>query len=153
FEALFGVRLRSKPPFVSISVEARADLESGRVVMLHGTDYTLRTSLVAGSLLPCLHSRWVIGCGLLTMGAVKGTAGVSAKPGERSAFYAGAGLRAGLELPVSELLHLPGPAFLVQLTGDLLVNIAQPGILVGNEVAWQVAPLSEAAALRLVMVF
>jgi hypothetical protein len=153
FTGMVGVRLRESPPQVSLSLEARGDLDAGRGAVMRGEQYALRTAFAGGSLVPCLHGHWLMGCGLLTVGAVRSTVGADTTPEERTALYAGAGVRAGLEVPVSALLRLKGPAVMAQVTGDFLVNMAQPGITIGGDVAWRVAAVSEAAGVRIVVIF
>jgi hypothetical protein len=108
---------------VSINLEGLATLPVERDV---DAGVRLRSSLLAGSVVPCGHYGWFTGCGLLSIGALrleadhltaaapKDTVGYYAAP-STSGVYLGAGLRAALEWPVTSVL-------VVRLSADALVN-------------------------------
>jgi hypothetical protein len=71
----------------------------------------VRTSLLAGDLVPCAHfgmrfGQWY-GCGVLALGAVQGEI-VGASPSRQSTFHAMLGPRLGLSIPLVRWLSLDG---------------------------------------------
>jgi hypothetical protein len=153
FSGLLGVRAQLESVALSVSVEGRADLESRQAVSVAGKAYVARTGFGGGSLVPCVHGSWLLGCGVLTIGAVRGGSDPSATPAESTALHVGTGLRGGLELPVTELLKLGGPPLLVQLTGELTMNVLQTDVTVDDAVVWHMPEVSQAGAVRLVALF
>jgi hypothetical protein len=97
----------------SINLEGRADVPVSGVV---DGGVRLRTSIFAGSIVPCGHYKWFVGCGLVTVGAFRAEGvGLGASMQGADVYFA-AGLRAGLEWPIV-------PAFALRLSGDMLVNL------------------------------
>jgi hypothetical protein len=139
FGGFIGVRW----PSFSLALEGRGDLpaSTGDVAVA----VSFRTSLAAGSLAPCFHYRWLLGCGLVSAGAMHGT-GTDVHPAEQTSAFVGAGARAGVEVPFSE--HFAG-----QLTGDGLIALVRPRFLVDERPAWVAPPASGAIGLRLVASF
>jgi len=91
-----------RAPWWSVSVEGRALLtlnapvDGGHHVTLHR---------VTGAVLPCLHWRWLFGCGVLELGELGGS-GDARVPGADSAFIATLGGRGGVDFPLSARLAL-----------------------------------------------
>jgi hypothetical protein len=97
----------------SINLEGLATLPMERDVE---AGVRLRSSLLAGSVVPCGRYGWLSGCGLLSIGALRAE-GANLKPNAQgTAAYLGAGLRAALEWPIV-------PSFALRLSADALVNV------------------------------
>ncbi len=122
-----------------LSLEGRGDLPAST----NGPSGAhLRTSLAVGTFAPCLHRRWLLGCGLLTVGALHG-AGVNVHPDGQTGPYLAAGLRAGVEAPFSD--HFSG-----QITADGLITALRPRMLVGATEEWVAPVASGSIGIRLV---
>jgi hypothetical protein len=138
FGGFVGVRW----PWFSLSLEGRGDLPA----TTDGPSVAhLQTSLAAGSLAPCFHWRWLLGCGLVTAGALHG-AGVNVHPAGQTAPYVAAGLRGGFEAPFSD--HFAG-----QLFADGLLTAGRPRMLVGPTEEWVAPVASGSIGIRLVASF
>jgi hypothetical protein len=138
FGGFVGVRW----PWFSLSLEGRGDLAA----TTDGPSVAhLQTSLAAGALSPCLHWRWLLGCGVLTVGALHG-AGVNVHPTGQTAPYAATGLRGGFEAPFSD--HFAG-----QLFADGLLTAVRPRMLVGPTEEWIAPVASGSIGIRLVASF
>lgn len=89
-----------RAPWWSVSAELRAMLALNAPV-----DPVHRVSLhrVTGAALPCLHWRWVFGCGALELGALGGSSDAD-MPASDSAFIATLGGRVGVEIPLGRFL-------------------------------------------------
>jgi hypothetical protein len=138
FGGFVGVRW----PWLSLSLEGRGDLAA---TTAGPSRAHLSTSLAVGSFAPCLHWRWLLGCGLLTVGALHG-AGVNVHPDGQTAPYVAAGLRAGVEAPFSD--HFAG-----QLVADGVITALRPRMLVGATEEWIAPAASGAIGIRLVASF
>ncbi|XYH94516.1 hypothetical protein ACMHYB_42790 [Sorangium sp. So ce1128] len=102
-------------------------------------------SWLGGSVVPCGHSAWFFGCGLVTAGRVR-YMGLVNFDGGAELPYAGLGLRGGVEIPFSH--HLA-----VQLTGELLANIARSALHFRGGTSLSVAGTSKGGTLRAVALF
>jgi len=71
---------------------------------------SVRASLFAGALAPCVHVGVGVACALVVVGQLRGEGRGVDVPLERSALYSGAGLRAGLEWPLGRWGFLPAYA-------------------------------------------
>lgn len=138
----FGGSVGVRWPWFSLSLEGRGDLPAST----DGQSIAhLQTSLAAGTLAPCFHGRWLLGCGLFTVGAVHG-AGLKVHPEGQTAPYVAAGLRAGFEAQFSD--HFAG-----QLVGDALLTAVRPRMLVGGNEEWIAPFASGSLGIRLVASF
>ena len=131
----FGVQVGVRWRLVSLSVEGRADLPSSGagnaapMALVHAAFF-------AGSLVPCGHiplsGDWNIPiCALVTLGAIHG-GGLSVdvqKSG--TGFYAAAGGRAGLEIPVNDTGSIA-----LRVDGELLGAIKPVTITLSGHDAW-----------------
>jgi hypothetical protein len=108
-------------PYFSIAIEARADLPVTADVD-HGA--RIHASILAASLVPCGRWRWLVACGVVSVGALRlagVTAGVPANEwtsSEGSAAYFAAGPRLALEWPIPSL-----PLLALQAAGEVLVTV------------------------------
>ncbi|WP_434042140.1 MULTISPECIES: hypothetical protein [Sorangium] len=120
-------------------------LEGGWHLPVAAEPYRGRTfgvSWLGGSVVPCGHAAWFFGCGLVTTGRVR-YSGLVNFDGEANLPYAGLGLRGGVEIPLSD--HLA-----VQLTGELLANIARSAFHFPGGSRLLVAGTSQGGTLRVV---
>jgi hypothetical protein len=139
FSGLVGVRW----PATFLLVEARDDLPGSSVVR---DGATFESSWFGGSVAVCHHQALFFGCGLVTAGSGR-TLGLSDRlPRTRTYSYAGVGLRAGVEVPLSS--RLAG-----QLSVDLLVNVDPRRLRLRQGDVWSAPRLSQAMTLRLVAFF
>ena len=110
-----GVRWRA----LSLDVEGRADLPADGDS--EAPPVGVRSWLVAGALLPCLHAGIAFGCGVAAVGRFGAAARNIPVAAERHGPWSAAGLRVGVEWPVGRVLSLQGYAqLLAALTRDTL---------------------------------
>ncbi|MEO5725615.1 MAG: hypothetical protein ABI134_32045 [Byssovorax sp.] len=140
----FSMQLGLRWPDVSLSFEGRADLPA------ESEELEIRTSMLSGTLLPCVHV-WTYGaaCGLLTLGALRSTWLEGTSPtSHASNLYLGVGARLGLEVPFAG-------RWAVRLGGELVVAAVPTivGVGLGNVERWRSAPISGGPTLGLLMNF
>ena len=99
--------------YASIALEGLAALPVERDV---DAGVRLRSSLLAGSIVPCGHYRWFTGCAVVSVGAFRAEGVNLDTPARSTGVYVAAGVRAALEWPVLSFLAL-------RLAGDVLVNL------------------------------
>jgi hypothetical protein len=97
----------------SLAAEGRAFL-IGRGEQESGTHFEITS--YSGIVTPCAHLALVFGCGVVELGALRFDGAVSSKAVSPS-FFANVGIRAGVELPLSEHFRMRGYA-------DVLGSIA-----------------------------
>ncbi len=121
---LFAIGWRA--PWWSVSGEVRALLtlnapvDGGHHVSLHR---------VTGALLPCLHWRWLFGCGVLELGELGGISDADV-PASDSAVIVTLGARGGVEVPIGTRL-----AFRASVDG---FGTVKPAIVrIGGEPRWE----------------
>lgn len=139
----------------SVSLEGRVDLPVTADV---DQGVRLRTSVLAGALVPCGHWRWFVGCGVVAVGSLRleglyldpSTPGGVVEPRTGYGVYAAAGLRAGLEWPVPSLRQLA-----LRLSGDALFTIHPvTGFRMTPEAAaWVTPPFAGLFGAGVVMAF
>lgn len=91
-----------RAPWWSVSVEGRALLTLNAPV---GGGHLVTLHRLTGAVLPCLHWRWLFGCGVLELGELGGS-GNAEMPATDSAFIATLGGRGGVEVPLAARLAL-----------------------------------------------
>lgn len=150
FVGFVGLRFPRLSPVFGLTLEGRGDLDaSGGVVALAGGSAQARTAYAGGSVAPCLHARWFFGCGVFTLGAVRGSAGEAYAPAEHTALFAGFGGRVG-----AEILFVEGrPSFGVRVAVDGLFTLVRPEMYVDAERIWQAPIGSGSAGAYLVTLF
>jgi hypothetical protein len=129
-----GIRWRD----ASIGLEGRADLpasadadqEQGRVT----------ASLLLASLVPCGHWRIFIVCGLGSLGALRGAGSGVDEPKEDTTLFAAAGVRGGVEVPVT------GPLS-ARIYGDFNATLTPTSLQLGGETVWASPPVHGAIGL------
>ena len=117
-EVFAGVRWRD----ASLDVEGRADLPAtGPPEKL---DVRVRSSILAASLVPCLHLGPLFGCAVASAGSQSVTPGGGVAKSQRSSGrWAGVGARVGAEVPVSPALSIGIHAdVLREVTNRVAVN-------------------------------
>ncbi len=125
-----GVRWRA----ASIAVEGRVD---PRLATFDAPNGRVGATLLLVELAPCAHFRWAAACALVGAGALQGVSAGIAAPRRDSTFYAAAGARLAVEIP------LRGP-FALALHGDLLATITRTTLQIDGTDAWATPPLSGA---------
>jgi hypothetical protein len=114
-----GVRWRDRP--LSLAFEASIIPPSSGDLMSSGHLVHVTTFRLTGAGVACGHFvRYLIACGVAEVGALHATAtamDLAAHPS--TLFYAGAGGRAGVELPIH-------PRVAVRVSGDALLTISRP---------------------------
>lgn len=150
FAGFVGLRFPRLLPAFGFTLEGRADLgASGGVVALARGAAQARASFAGGSVAPCLHGRWFFGCGVFTIGAVRGSAGEAYAPAEQAALFAGLGGRVG-----AEIMFVEGrPSFGVRLAVDGLFTLVRPEVYADAERIWQAPSASGSAGVYLVTLF
>lgn len=101
----------------SVAVEGRVDAQSSKNGPAGGE---VRASVLAGSIVPCLHYEIVVGCALASYGSLRGAgSGVLTAREDRSP-WAAVGVRVGIEAelfgPVAFRFHVDGLALLTRTT-------------------------------------
>jgi hypothetical protein len=113
--AALGVRLGTAPrpafgvaadvgvrwTHASLALEGRFAAPAGAEVPGLGQGARVNVSLVSAVLVPCAHWRWLCGCGLAEVGAVRTSSTTVKLSGDTSGPYGAAGARAALEIPLS----------------------------------------------------
>jgi len=102
-------------------------------------------SLFGGSIVPCVHHRWLLGCGLATV-AVIHSAGKQVTPDRLSGPRVELGFRVGVEYAISAHLR-------AQLSSDFVAATARQGVKIDGQMMWDPSPLSVLPALRLLALF
>jgi hypothetical protein len=117
-----GVRWRA----LSIAVEGRADAPAGSSAEGGGA---VRASLLEVSLVPCFHAGLVVACGLGSLGSLRGVGSGVPLPRDAATLFGAAGLRLGVELPISRALSL---AF----HGDLAATLTRTTLMLADRPVW-----------------
>lgn len=89
---------------LSASVEGEATLPASRAVGAQTREVS--ASLLSGAVVPCAHAEMFFGCFVGRLGAFRGEGTGVDVPSNASALYFSAGVRAGLEMRVSEPLYV-----------------------------------------------
>lgn len=103
---------------MSLSLEARGDLPAFAPMSSGGE---LGASVALGAIVPCIHLRRFVVCGIVAAGSMRGEARGVAIAASDYGFYGAAGARVGVEIPLSRAVALRPEV-------DGLVAWARPGI-------------------------
>jgi hypothetical protein len=98
------------------------------------TQGALTTSAVLGAVVPCLHWKWLAGCGDFSAGALRLEGQALATARAASVFHASVGLRVLFTVPLHE--H-----FAVGAMAEGQVPLTRATALVGTERVWTVPPV------------
>lgn len=128
--ALVGARWRA----LSLDLEGRVDVPStGRT---EGLGIRVQSWILAASAVPCVHIGPLFGCGVLSLGSQTVTSVGAEIPQASHGRWAGAGGRAGVEIPV-------GKALAVRVYGDLLRDVTNRVVVnLGNTEVYAFPPIS-----------
>jgi hypothetical protein len=96
--ALIGIDLRT----FSLDLEGRRDAPT-TIAAGRGE---ITTSVLLASLAPCLHRSIAFGCAVVSLGSLQASGGGVAVTSAQSSVFLGAGLRSGVEVPVSSIISL-----------------------------------------------
>jgi hypothetical protein len=96
-----------------------------------------RISVLAfgGSVLPCVRLPPVFGCAVLSIAEIFGSASGVDSPRPDSGPYVGAGLRAGVDAPIS-------PSFALRFSLEALGSIRGARLVLDNAEVWKTSPVS-----------
>ena len=136
------VRVGARRADLSIDVEGRADLPAS-VPLEVGK---VSTSLLVASLVPCIHWRFVAGCGLVTGGALRAAGHGLVDSRQVVDPYVALGARVALEVPVGGKLNLTAHA-------DASAPLITTELRVGGEELWTTPPVSFLVGLGLGVAF
>ena len=100
---------------MSVGLEGRVDLP-GYDDIAGVKDGRVGTTLMAASVLPCFHRRWLAVCGVFTAGAIRGQSRGLVPPRIKTLPYLAGGVRVGAEIDLS-------PTFSLRLYGDMVVPV------------------------------
>jgi hypothetical protein len=140
----FSLQVGLRWPRASLSLEGRADLPAASEAL------GIRTSMVSGTLLPCLHF-WTYGaaCGVLTVGSRRSALLDDARLSEHtSSAYLGVGARGAVEVPFAG-------RWLLRFSGEAVVAALPTIVRVGSGKAerWRSAPVAGGPGIGLLMNF
>ncbi len=135
--AAVGFRWR----FAALHLEGRADLP--RSTADASTGAHAASSTYVGSLVPCAHLSWFLGCGIATIGATRITAEENMVPQSLWGARVEIGARLGLQVP------LYGPLS-AQLSSDLVFPLVRYGISLAGRPMWEPPIVAVLPGLRLV---
>ena len=112
-------------PILSIELEARAfPISSGA----GSSGASITTGLFVAAAIGCGHWKALAGCGVLDVGALRATAPAD-HPVTAVVASVRAGVRGGVELPLSEVLA-------IRVTGDALLPFQRPGLKLDGATVW-----------------
>jgi hypothetical protein len=118
-------------PF-SLRAEGRADLEKSEI---DEAGRGAAVQLYAVSAVPCLHVGVVEACGVLTFGSLEASNIRLSGPPSESSFYAAAGLRPGILLPLT-------PNWLLEVRGELAATFTPLELRSAGAEIWSLSPVS-----------
>jgi hypothetical protein len=130
--------------FLSVDVEGRADLPASGAS--EGTSARVRSWLIAGSVVPCVHLGAPFGCFVLSAGSLGATSTGVAAPRDDHAPWSAAGVRAGAELPLQGSLS-------VRAYGELLATLTRNTLTIDGAPAYTFRPWSGGLGAALVWRF
>jgi hypothetical protein len=136
------LRVGARRADLSIDVEGRADLPAS--VPLRVGDVS--TSLLVGSLVPCIHWHVMAGCGLVTGGALRAAGHGLVDSRQVTDPYFALGARLAVEVPMMAKLYLVAHA-------DASAPLITTELTVGGDELWTTPPISILAGLGLAGAF
>lgn len=119
-----------------LDVEVRADTGVSAPLPRLGPDARLQTSLVTGSVAPCLQLGSVFACGLVSLGSLSAEARGITEPARDQGLYSAAGARLGVGVPLADRLSL-------DLHADGVMQLARPEVAIDETSVWR-QPLAAA---------
>ena len=127
---------------MSVGLEGRVDLP-GYDDIDGVKDGRVGTTLMAASVLPCFHRRWLAVCGVLTAGAIRGQSRKMIPPKIEHLPYLAGGVRVGAEIDLST-------TFSLRVYGDLAMPVPVTfGDDPGQQVLWTTPVINGGLGLAL----
>ena len=144
-----GLTVQARLRWRSLSIAAEGRIDLPVTVDVGGP--SVESMFAAGTLVPCVHYRWLAGCGLITAGTLRASGHNFATDARQTFPFVAGGVRAEFEYPVFSILSL-------RLFTDLLfpfTYITLQGTGQGDEDLefWTTPPVSGAFGLAVVGVF
>ncbi|MDF2693701.1 MAG: hypothetical protein K0S65_2084 [Labilithrix sp.] len=124
---------------LSLDLEARADFPAS---LTRGDGTGVSSSLLVANLAPCGHLAIAMFCALASAGALHGEGLNVGAPDRKVTFYAAAGARAGLELPLTR-------AVFARVHADVLLPMTRTTLRSRGVEYWTTSPISGVLALGL----
>jgi hypothetical protein len=134
-----AVRIGVRWKGFSAAVEGRADLPASASAW---SGARVQSSLLAASLLPCLHVSVAYGCAVGTLGRLSATATDIARSNREETLFAAAGVRGGVEWWFAANLGL-------QAHADVLAPLTPTTLLIGGRDAWTTSPVALGGGIAL----
>jgi hypothetical protein len=128
FRASIGARWRR----VSLSVEGRADLPASATAPGSGR---VESSILAAMLIPCTLRGVILLCGVAGAGSLRADSSDVAATRHADTFFAAAGVRFGVEIPL-------GGALAVVVHTDLLATLTPTTLRLNGQDVWTSPPVS-----------
>jgi hypothetical protein len=128
FTTQIGLRWR----LASFGLEGRADLPASTDVSGLGR---VKSSLLLVTFVPCAHYRFLLGCALVSVGALQGAGENVSLPREGTTFYAAAGARLGAEIHLVKFLYLCPHL-------DIQATLTRTTLQIDGRNAWTTPPIS-----------
>jgi hypothetical protein len=128
---------------LSLDLEARADLPAS---LMQDDGTGVRSSLLVANLVPCGHVAIASFCALASAGALHGEGLNVGTPDRQVTFYAAAGARGGIEVPLTG-------AIVARVHADLLLPITRTSLKSRGLEYWTTPPVSGVLALGVIAHF
>jgi hypothetical protein len=129
-----GLRRRS----LSLAVEGRADMPAGSDAV---DGRSVRSNVMVGSVVPCIRPGPLLGCAVLSAGALNGTGEGVALSSPRTTFYAAAGARGGAEWAPWDSLAFGGYV-------EVLATLTRTDLRLNGTIVWTTPPFSGGLGLQ-----
>lgn len=123
---------------LSLAVEGRADIPAGTDAV---DGRSVRSNVVVGSLVPCIRPGALLGCAVLSAGALNGTGEGVALSSPRTTFYAAAGARGGAEWAPWDSLAFGGYV-------EVLATLTRTDLRLNGAIVWTTPPFSGGLGLQ-----
>jgi hypothetical protein len=136
------IQVAARRADLSMGFEGRADFPASVPLQVG----QVSTSLLVASLVPCVHWRFVAGCGLLTGGALRAAGHGLVDSRQVTDPYIAVGARVALDIRIVGKLYLIAH-------GDVSAPLVATELQVGGEELWTTPPLTVLGGLGLGMVF
>ncbi|MEP7122992.1 MAG: hypothetical protein ABJE95_18840 [Byssovorax sp.] len=104
------------------------------------------TVSIGGAVLPCVRTAPVFGCAVLSFADVFGSSTGVDVPRNGSGLYVGAGLRGGVDAPIS-------PRFAIRLAVEGLITVRSAHLILDGSEAWKTSRLTGSVGAALVTYF
>lgn len=124
---------------ISLGIEGRADFPVSQAAVDGGR---VSASLLVGSFVPCVHNGVILGCLLGTFGAMRASGESVTSPLHEDKFYAAAGGRVGVEIPIGSFLA-------IQLHGDIRAPLTQITLRLNDRDVWTTPVASDSLGASL----